>query len=163
MFTSCVYKKCVFFCLFYTLNLCCGCSFLGSRSEFSVAEVWRQQGGLHQRFMSEAEGDLWAGLDAGAGLCKHWVASSWDLQAQRVTWREDDRVWATGQRSGGHKEARPRANPDSGAAGWCYIEVAVHPCIPLRLIFCIPWENTGSRQLKVASFLPTGTHLCRWL
>lgn len=163
MFSSCVYKKYVYFLPFLHLNPLLWLLLVGSRSEFSVAEVWRQQGGLHQGFMSEAEGDLWAGNDAGAGLCKHWVASSWDLQAQRLTRGEDGRVWAAGQRSGGRKEARPRANPDSGAAGWCYIEVAVHPFIPLRLIFCITWEYTGSRRLKVVSFLPSGAHLCRWL
>lgn len=101
-----------------------------------MAEVRLQQGGLYQRFMSEAEGDLWAGLDSRAGLCKHRVASSWDFQAQQLTWGKDERVRAAGKRSGERKEAGPRANPDSGAAGRCYIVVSVHLCIRL----CWIWD-----------------------
>lgn len=79
--------------------------------------------------MSEAEGDLWAGLDAWPELCKHRFAASRDFQAQWLTGREDERVRAAGQRGGRREEARPRANPDSGAAGRCYTVVGVGICI----------------------------------
>lgn len=78
----------------FNFLLVCWSFFLGPKSEFSVAEVRLQQGGLYPRFMSEAEGDLWAGLDAWTWLCEQRSAAAGDFQAQWLTRGEDERVRA---------------------------------------------------------------------
>lgn len=61
--------------------------FSGAESEFSVAEVRLQQGGLHPKFMPQAEGV------ARPGFREHGAAASRDFQAQRLTERKDEWVW----------------------------------------------------------------------
>lgn len=85
--------------------------FLGAESEFSVAEVRLQQAGLHPKFMPQAKGD------AQPGFCEHRDAASRDFQAQQFNEREDERVREAGERTGEHKEAKPGADADAGAAG----------------------------------------------
>lgn len=83
----------------------------GARFELPVAEVRLQQGGLHPRPVSPAEGD------ERAGLSRRRAAPSGDLQAQRPTGGEDEGVLPAGEGDGGGQEAGTRARPDAGAAG----------------------------------------------
>lgn len=64
----------------------------GSRSEYSVAEVRLQQGGLHPRPVPEAEGEPRAGPDAGFGLGELRAAPPGDLPAQHPAGGQDQRV-----------------------------------------------------------------------
>lgn len=79
-------------CMIEGVTFCFFNFLLGTKPEYSVAEVWLQQGGLYKRFMSEAEGQHRAGLDACDGLHQHWIASSGDFQAQRFTGGENEGV-----------------------------------------------------------------------
>lgn len=85
--------------------------FSGAESEFSVAEVRLQPGGLHSKSMPQAEGD------ARPGLHEHGAAASRDFQAEQLTERKDERVREAAERAGEHKGAGPGADADAGAAG----------------------------------------------
>lgn len=58
--------------------------FPGAEPEFSVAEVRLQQGGLHPKFVPQAEGDV------RPGFREHGAAASRDFQAQQLTEAKDE-------------------------------------------------------------------------
>lgn len=68
----------------------------GAGSKLPVAEIRLQQGGVHQGFVSEAEGELRPGPAAGDGLHQNRDPPSGDFQAQLLTGGENQGVCKAG-------------------------------------------------------------------